>query len=64
MDLTKPFEIKDIASLHQQYIANTHRIFELQKKKDQGNITQKEAQELDETIAWNISFRQYLKKVE
>ena len=63
MDLTKPFEIKDIASLHQQYIANTQRIFELQKK-DQGNITQKEAQELDETIAWNISFRQYLRKVE
>ena len=62
MDLCKVFEIKDIAKNHQIYIANQHRIYQIQKRIDQGVATQAEKQEQEEKIAWNVSFRQFLHK--
>ena len=62
MDLCKPFEIKDIAKNHQIYIANQHRIYDIQKKIDNNTATAAERQEQQEKIAWNVSFRQFLKK--
>ena len=62
MDLLKPFKLKDIAKNHQIYIENSHKIFELQKKKDKKVITEEEKAELLEREAWNKSFKHYLKK--
>ena len=62
MDLCKEFKIKDIVKNHQIFIENSTRIFELQKKIDQGTITQKERQEHTEKVAWNASFQQFLRR--
>ena len=62
MDLLKPFKLKDIAKNHQIYIENSHKIFDLQKKKDKKVITEEEKAELLEREAWNESFKHYLKK--
>ena len=56
MDLCKPFLLKDLAKNHQIFIENTHRIYELEKKIKQGNITQEERKEHTEKVAWNASF--------
>ena len=57
MDFCKPFQIKDIAKNHQIFIENTHRIYELDKKIKQGNITAEERKEHTEKVAWNASFQ-------
>ena len=41
---------------------NEHKIYEIQKKIDNNTATPAERQEQQERIAWNISFRQFLKK--
>ena len=62
MDLCKPFLLKDLAKNHQIFIENTHRIYELEKKIKQGDITQEERKEHTEKVAWNTSFQQFLRR--
>ena len=62
MDFCKPFQLKDLAKNHQIFIEDTHRIYELDKKIKQGNITAEERKVHTEKVAWNASFQQYLRK--